>query len=106
MGVLVFEGRNRAFSDRGILGAGVPGYSRAQGYQPSDVPTAVGARMFFPEPDYDESTDQAVPAAMGNKWDGGRPVYQERVYQAAKKIGKDQGLSKKDIDGLKPRKVA
>lgn len=106
MGVLVFEGSNRAFTDRGLLGAGVPSYSRAVGYTPSEVPTAVGARMFFPEPEYSTQMDQPLPAAMGNKWDGGRPVYQQRVYNAAKKVGKDQGLSNTDIQDLKPRKVA
>ena len=106
MGVLVFEGTNRAFTDRGLLGAGVPSYSRAVGYTPSEVPTAVGARMFFPEPEYDTNLDQPIPAAMGNKWDGGRPVYQQRVYNAAKKEGKEQGLNETQIDGLKPRQVA
>lgn len=106
MGILVFEGGERAFTDRGILGAGVPGYARASGYTPYEVPTAVGARYFFPEPDYDDLTDAQIPAAMGNKWDGGREAYRERVYKAAKKVGKDQGLKPKDIEDLKPRVVA
>lgn len=104
MGLIVFG--DQAFRDRGIFGAGVPGYAGARGYTPFDTPTAVGARYFFPEPKYDEETDQAIPAAKGNKWDGGRPVYQERVYAAAKKIGKEQGLKSKQIDELKPRVVA
>lgn len=104
MGVIVVG--DRAFTDRGIIGAGVPGYSRAQGYTPYEVPTQVGARYFFPDPEYDSITDQALPAAMGNKWDGGRSVYQDRVYAAAKKIGKEQGLKGKQIDALEPRTVA
>ncbi len=104
MSLIVFG--DSAFRDRGLMGMGVPGYSGAQGYQPSDVPTAVGARMFFPEPEYDPGTDQALPAAQGNKWDGGRPAYQTRVYAAAKKVGKDQGLKGAQIDDLKPKQVA
>ena len=104
MGVLAFA--DRAFTDRGFIGAGIPGYTRGTGYTPYEVPTAVGARMFFPEPDFDERTDQPLPAAMGNKWDGDRPAYQERVYEAAKKVGKEQGFDQKQIDSLKPRKVA
>ncbi len=104
MPLIVFG--DQAFRDRGIYGAGVPGYTGAQGYTPYEVPTAVGARYFFPDPPYDENTDQAIPAAKGNKWDGGRAVYQERVYQAAKKVGKDQGLKPSSIEELKPRQVA
>ena len=58
--------------------------------------------MFFPEPDYDDRTDQPLPVAQGNKWDGGRPAYRTRVWEAAKKVGKDQGFSTKEIDSLKP----
>lgn len=104
MGLIVFG--DQAFRDRGIAGVGVPGYSGARGYSPSPYPTKVGARYFFPDPNYDETTDQPIPAAQGNKWDGGKAVYQERVYAAAKKIGKDQGLSPKQIEFLKPRQVA
>lgn len=102
MGILVFGSGDRAFTDRGILGAGVPGYARAQGYMPSMVPTAVGARYFFPDPEYDEDTDQAKPAAVGNKWDGGKPAYQMRVHKAAEAVGKDQGLTGKQIKELDP----
>jgi len=101
MGVLVFGTGERAFTDRGILGAGVPGYARARGYTPSSVPTKVGARHFFPEPNYDDE-DHQVPAAMGNKWDGGKEVYQMRVWKAAQKFGKKQGLKTKEIDNYKP----
>ncbi len=103
MPILAFSGQQRAYQGA-LFGAGVPGYARHSGYTPSSIPTAVGARMFFPDPEYDG--DDAVPAAMGNKWDGGRPAYRERVYAAAKKFGKDQGLSNKDIGELKPRVVA
>jgi len=106
VGVLVFGSGERAFTDRGILGAGVPGYARARGYTPSQVPTKVGARHFFPDPKFDDETDHPIPAAMGNKWDGGKAVYQERVYAAAKKFGRDQGLKKEQVDAYKPRKVA
>ena len=104
MGLIVFG--DSAFRDRGLMGMGVPGYSGAQGYTPYEIPTAVGARMFFPEPEYDDSTDQPKPAAQGNKWDGGRPAYQTRVHAAAKKVGKAQGLKGSQIDDLKPRVVA
>ncbi len=104
MGLIVFG--DQAFRDRGLLGVGVPGYSGAQGYQPSDVPTKVGARYFFPDPEYDKDTDQPKPAAMGNRWDGGKWIYQERVYAAAQKFGREQGLRRQDIRDLKPRKVA
>ena len=96
MGLIVFG--DTAFRDTGRIGVGIPGYTGAQGYTPSDVPTAVGARMFFPEPEYDAGTDQPKPVAQGNKWDGGRPIYQQRVYDAAKKVGKDQGLKPKQIE--------
>ena len=104
MGLIVFG--ESAFRDRGLYGMGVPGYSGAQGYQASEIPTAVGARMFFPEPEYDEATDNPKPAAQGNKWDGGRPVYQQRVYAAAKKVGRAQGLKGAQIEDLKPKVVA
>ncbi len=104
MGLIVFG--DNAFRDRGLVGVGIQGYAGAQGYQPYDVPTKVGARHFFPEPKYDESTDQPIAAAMGNKWDGGKAIYQERVYAAAKRIGRSQGLKSEEIDNYKPRKVA
>ena len=104
MGLIVFG--DQAFRDRGIFGAGIAGYAGAQGYQPSAVPTKVGARYFFPDPEFDKATDQPVPAAMGNKWDGGKAVYRERVYSAAKKVGKAQGLKTNEIEALKPRVVA
>ena len=75
----------------------MPGYSRAVGYTPSLIPTAVGARYFFPDPDFDDDTDQAKPAATGNKWDGGKRAYQLRVVAAAKDVGKEQGLKPRDI---------
>ena len=100
MPILDFGGRH-AFSG-GTVGAGVPSYTRARGYSPFFAPEKVGARYFFPEPEFDPVSDQAVPAAMGNIWDGGSPAYQERVYAAAKKVGKKQGLSKHDIDDLNP----
>ncbi len=88
-----------------MSGAGIPRYSNAKftGY---DLPTKVGARYFPPEPDYDPNTDQPVPMAMGNRYDGGQAAYQERVYDAAEKDGKKLGLSRSDIRALKPRKVA
>ncbi len=104
MGLIVFG--DKAFHDRGIAGVGIPGYANAQGYTPYDKPTKVGARYFFPEPDYDEQTDQQIPAAKGNKWDGGKAVYRQRVYAAAKKVGKHQGLSNAQIQDLKPRTIA
>lgn len=104
MGLIVFG--DSAFRDRGIAGVGIPGYTGAQGYTPSEIPTAVGARYFLPSPDYDDETDQAKPDAQGNKWDGGIPVYQQRVYAAAKKYGEERGLSTSEIDAIKPRKVA
>ena len=107
MGLIVFG--DQAFRDRGKLGVGIQGYSGAQGYTPYDVPTKVGARYFAPADysKYDDDTDQMIPIAMGNKWDGGKAVYQERVYKAAKKLGKDgTGWSSKQIEDLKPRQVA
>ncbi len=59
-------------------GTGIARYSQARGFQGGyDTPTKVGARYFGPEAnrDYDESTDQAVPIATGNKWDGGGEAY-------------------------------
>ena len=105
MGLIVFG--DQAFRDRGLLGMGIPGYSGAQGYTPHDVPTAVGAR-YFNNPDqgaYDDETDQQEPIAQGNKWDGGKPVYQQRVYAAKKKIGAPE-FKQKDLDAAKPRVVA
>ncbi len=105
MGLIVFG--DQAFRDRGRLGVGIPGYSGAQGYTPYDVPTKVAARYFVGE-DFSDYDDQDVqkPIAQGNKWDGGKEVYRQRVYAAAKKGGKDLGFSNKDIDELKPRVVA
>ncbi len=100
---ITYGGVQRIFAGVGF-GRGMARYERSSGYTPSSIPTAVGARMFFPDPEYDG--DDAILAAMGNKWDGGRPAYQERVYAAAKKFGKEQGLKSKDIDELKPRVVA
>ncbi len=100
---IIHAGVQRVFAGVGF-GRGMARYERASGYIPSSIPTAVGARYFFPDPEYDGN--DAVPAAMGNKWDGGRPVYQERVYAAAKKFGKEQGFKPKQIDELKPRLVA
>ena len=97
-------GETRVFVDRGAVGRGLAGYRRLAGYQPSLVPTKVGARHFFPESDYD-AEDVEVPVAVGNKWDGGKRAYQERVYEAAKKIGKAHGLKTKQIDNYEPPKV-
>ena len=102
---LVHDQVQRVFVGR-AFGRGMASYERRTGYTPYAKPTKVGARYFFPEPDYDESTDQPIPAAQGNKWDGGKPEYQRRVYAAAQKVGKDQGLSPADIARLKPRQVA
>lgn len=101
-------GVDRVFVDRGgpLFGAGMPRYARAQGYTPYSEPTKVGARYFILGGEYDEETDQPIPDATGNKWDGGKPAYQQRVYNAAKKVGKDRGLSTKQIDALKPKVVA
>lgn len=106
MGSLVVG--DRLFTDRGILGVGIPNYTRAQGYTPFEIPTAVGARMFnSPDfSDFDDETDQPIPIAKGNKWDGGRPAYQQRVYNAKKKLGKQGGYKQSDLDASKPRQVA
>lgn len=90
----------------GVSGSGVARYMQRPGYRGYDTPTKVGARYFFPDPDYDDMTDQPIPAAVGDKWDGGGDVYRERVYKAAKDVGRKQGLSRKDVRELKPRKVA
>ncbi len=102
---LIQEGVQRVFSGH-AFGRGMASYERAAGYFPSEVPVKVGARHFFPDPEYDETTDQAKPAAMGNKWDGGKAAYQQRVYNAAKRAGRKQGLSHDEIDNYKPRQVA
>ncbi len=103
MPVLPFGGR--VYGDRGIFGAGVPGYARSSGYTPSAIPTAVGARYFLNDErsEFDERSDQAIPIAKGNKWDGGRPAYQERVYAAMKK---HPLVKQEEVDMVKPRKVA
>ena len=88
-------------------GSGIPRYAQARGFMGGyDTPTKVGARYFAPQPKYDEGTDQPIPIATGNKWDGGGEVYRQRVYAAAKKDRKELGFSREDIDDLKPRKVA
>ena len=94
-------------SKPGQAGVGIAGYARSPGYRGYDTPTKVGARYFFPDPVYDEATDQAIPAAMGNKWEpGGASAYREKVYKAAKKVGTEQGLKPKQIEDLKPKVVA
>ncbi len=90
----------------GVSGSGIPSYARSPGYKASDGMTRTGARYFFPDPDINEHTGQPIPAAMGNKYDGGGAVYQQRVYAAAKDVGKAQGLKGSQIDDLKPRTVA
>ena len=71
------------------------------------MPTKVGARYFFPDPEYDETTDQAIPAAMGNKFEpGGADAYRMKVFKAAQKVGKDQGLQPVQIEELDPKYVA
>lgn len=102
---LVQEGVQRVFSGH-AFGRGMATYERAAGYFPSEVPVKVGARHFFPDPEYDETTDQPKPVAMGHKWNGGKAAYQERVYKAAQKVGREQGLKGKEIDNYKPRRVA
>ncbi len=91
---MIFQGRG--------LGSGIPRYADKPGFPTMDAkPIAVGARWFPPDPDYDED-DNPVPLAMGSKWEGGREVYQLKVYEAAKEHGKDLGMKQKDIDDLKP----
>lgn len=102
-------GGHPGFQDLDAMsGSGIARYSQARGYQGGyDTPTKVGARYFAPEPKFDERTDQPMPIAMGNKWDGGTPAYRERVYAAAKKDRKKLGFSNEDIEVLKKgRKVA
>ncbi|MCJ2532030.1 MAG: hypothetical protein LN413_07010 [Candidatus Thermoplasmatota archaeon] len=96
-------GVQRIFAGVGF-GRGMARYERAQGYIPSAIPTAVGARYFLgaERSDFDED-DVQLPIAMGNKWDGGRPVYRERVYAAMKK---HPLVKQKEADEVKPRKVA
>ncbi len=90
----------------GVSGSGIPRFSGAS-YTGYDTPTKVGARYFFPQPDYDERTDQPIPAAIGSKYDiGGVEAYRVKVHAAAKKMGKKQGLTEKQINALKPRTVA
>ena len=103
MGLIVFG--DNAFRDRGMLGVGIQGYAGAQGYTPYDVPTKVGARYFLNDDrsDFDDVTDQAKPIAMGNKWDGGKPAYQQRVYNAMKE---HPDVKQKELDMVKPRVVA
>ncbi len=94
----------RVYGDRGIFGSGVPGYARQAGYTPSAIPTAVGARYFLDEGRSDFNDDDVqLPIAMGNKWDGGRPAYRERVHAA---MEKHPLVKQKEVDELKPRKVA
>jgi len=91
----------------GVHGSGIPRFSQMPGYRGSDTPTKVGARYFFPEPDHDERTDQPIPAAVGSKYDiGGAVTYRANIYKAAKKMGRKQGLTKDQIQELKPRQVA
>lgn len=90
----------------GVRGSGVAGYAQKPGYHGYDTPTKVGARYFAPQPKFDELTDQPIPIATGNKWDGGAEPYRTRVYNAAKKNRQSLGFSQEDIDDLKPRKVA
>lgn len=97
--------RNLVFQGTG-LGRGVPRYARAPGFPTgSEKPIAVGARMYLPDPDYDEE-DVRVPDAVGSKYEGGKPAYQQEVYNAAKKVGKERGMKTSEIDALKPRVVA
>ncbi len=88
-------------------GTGIARYSQARGFQGGyDTPTKVGARYFPPQPEFNDVTDQPLPIATGNKWDGGGEAYRERVYNAAKKDRKKLGFTRSDISDLKPRKVA
>lgn len=105
---LTHAGVQRVFVGRGF-GRGMAAYERMAGYHPSSKPTKVGARYFIggdgPNAEYDDD-DNLVIDAMGNKWDGGKAAYQQRVYNAAKKVGKERGLKTRQIDELKPRTVA
>jgi len=93
-------GGHAGFQDRGQVGTGVPGYMSMRGYQGFEQPTAIGARYFPPEPDYDETSDQPTPIAAGYVSNGGRPAYRNRVYNAAKKKRKTFGFSREDMDDL------
>ena len=92
------------FQDRGLAGMGVPGYTkRGRNYSMlgTTVPTPMGARYFPPEPEYDEATDNPLPIAAGYKWNGGRPAYRERVFNAAKGHAKDLGWkNEKEVEKL------
>jgi len=91
----------------GVSGSGIARYARAPGYRGYDTPTKVGARYFFPDPEYDERTDQPIPAAIGSKYDtGGVEAYRMKVYKAAQDVGKAQGLKPSQIPDLKPKVVA
>ncbi len=104
MPILAIDG-GRALTDRGMIGWGLAGYTRGTGYTPYPVPTKVGARYFLDDArsDFDPDTDQAKPIAMGNKWDGGKPAYQLRVYNAMKA---HPDVKQKEVDMVKPRRVA
>ncbi len=95
------HGETRIFVDQGTIGRGLAGYRRLQGYQPSLIPTKVGARYFLGDDrsKFDDVTDQALPIAMGNKWDGGKEAYQLRVYNAMKA---HPDVKNKESDLLKP----
>ena len=94
-------------SKPGQSGVGIAGYTRSPGYRGYEVPTKVGARYFFPDPEFDETTDQAIPAAMGNKFEpGGADAYRLKVFKAAQAVGESQGLRPAQIEELDPKYVA
>ncbi len=93
-------GGHAGFQDRGQVGTGVPGYMSMRGYQGFEEPTAIGARYFPPEPDFDEESDQPTPIAAGYVSNGGRPAYRQRVYNAAKKRKKALGFDTESLEGL------
>lgn len=95
-------GGHAGFQDRNLAGMGVPGYMSMRGYQGFEEPTAIGARYYPPQPDFDEETDNAIPIAVGYKANGGREAYRQRVWNAAKKDPKKYGFSKKDLELLGP----
>ncbi len=93
-------GGHAGFQDRSLAGQGIPGYTSMRGYSGFAEPTAIGARYFPPEPDYDDGTDKPKPIAVGYVSNGGREAYRERVWKAARKNRQALGFSKKDIDDI------
>ena len=88
------------FQDRGLVGEGIPGYTRKPAYEGFDTPEPIGARYFPPEGKWDEETDVQLPIAAGYVSNGGRPAYRQRVFNAAKKDPKAIGMKMKDVDDI------